>query len=119
MEHKDYTSLPLSSDPGQECPETKKYHAFANLAFALAAVTGIEIVLVYIPADPNFIFSSLLLLSLFKFVAVITWFMHLIYDKLLLTLAFGTGIVIATGTFVALGFLMSNQFIDPDAITQF
>jgi hypothetical protein len=45
--------------------------------------------------------------------------MHLIYDKLILTLAFGTGMIIATGTFVALGFLLSRKWVDLDAITQF
>ena len=45
---------------------------------------------------------------MFKFVAVIAWFMHLIYDKLLLTLAFGTGLSIASGTVLALMFIFSR-----------
>ena len=99
--------------------ETRWYHTFVILALVLAAITGIELVLVYMPFHPIFIFTSLLALSLFKFVAVVAWFMHLIYDKLILTLAFGTGMVIATGTFVALGFLLSRNWVDVDAITQF
>jgi len=94
----------------------------ARLVRALApraAITGVELVLVYLPFNEVFITSVLVALSLFKFVAVIAWFMHLIYDKLLLTLAFGTGMAIATGTFVALGFIMSRNNVDLEAITQF
>ena len=115
----DYNPLPVAPDTGHKDSETEKYHTFVNLALALAAITGIELVLVYMPFNPIFIFTVLLTLSLFKFVAVVAWFMHLIYDKLILTLAFGTGMVIATGTFVALGILMSRSYIDMDAITQF
>lgn len=111
--------LPIAPDTGHQDSENAKYHTFVNLALALAAITGVELVLVYIPFHPAFIFTVLLTLSLFKFVAVIAWFMHLIYDKLLLTLAFGTGMAIATGTFVALGFIMSRSNVDMEAITQF
>ena len=43
--------------------------------------------------------------------------MHLIYDKLLLTLAFGTGMAIATGTYTALLILLSSEDVDYDVIT--
>jgi hypothetical protein len=72
---------------------------------------------VYLPFHTAFLFSTLLALSLFKFVAVVAWFMHLIYDKLLLTLAFGTGMAIATGTYTALLILLSSNDVDFDAIT--
>ena len=118
MSDVNYAPLPVSPDEHQDS-ETAKYHAFVNLALGLAAITGIELVLVYLPFNATFIFITLLTLSLFKFAAVVSWFMHLIYDKLLLTLAFGTGLAIATGTFLALGFLMSTQYVDFDAISQF
>lgn len=93
--------------------ENQKYHAFVNLALILAAVTGIELVLVYLPFSIVFIYSVLIGLSLFKFFAVIAWFMHLIYDKLILTIAFGTGMAIATGTYTALLFLLGSDRIAP------
>ena len=99
--------------------EDEKYHAFINLALVLAAITGIELVLVYLPFNEFLIFSVLITLSLFKFVSVIAWFMHLIYDRLLLTLAFGTGLAIATGTVIALMFIMDRGFVDFEAITAF
>lgn len=99
--------------------EEQKYHAFINLAMVLAAITGIELVLVYLPLNDILILTVLIVLSLFKFIGVIAWFMHLVYDKLLLTLAFGTGLVIATGTVIALMFIMDHQFVDFEAITAF
>ena len=119
MTDTDYNPLPVSPDESHGDGETAKYHAFVNLALILAAITGVELVLVYIPFPPIFIFASLLALSLFKFAAVVAWFMHLIYDKLILTLAFATGMCIATGTYVALGFLMSRDWADMEAISQF
>ncbi|MFP4166932.1 MAG: cytochrome C oxidase subunit IV family protein [Opitutales bacterium] len=97
--------------------EQEKYHAFVNLALVLAAVTGIELVLVYLPFNETFILSTLVTLSLFKFVGVIAWFMHLIYDRLLMTLMFGAGLSIAAGTVIALLFLMSPEHVDFEAIT--
>ena len=99
--------------------EVQKYHAFINLAMILAAVTGIELVLVYLPLDEALIFTILVVLSLFKFIGVIAWFMHLVYDKLILTLAFGAGLAIATGTVIALMFIMDHRFVDVEAITGF
>lgn len=93
--------------------ENKKYHTFVNLALVLAAITGIELVLVYLPFPTVFIFSVLVALSLFKFFSVIAWFMHLVYDRLILTMAFSAGLSIATGTFTALLFLLSTGDVAP------
>ena len=110
MAEADYNPLPVSPDTDHSS-ETEKYHVFVNLALALAAITGVELVLVYIPINTALIYTVLITLSMFKFVAVIAWFMHLIYDKLILTLAFGTGLCIAAGTYTALLFLFSSSFL--------
>ena len=115
----------MSEAPSTQSSETdhngeeQKYHAFINLAMILAAITGIELVLVYLPLNDALILTVLIVLSLFKFLGVIAWFMHLVYDKLLLTLAFGTGLIIATGTVIALMFIMDHNFVDFEAITAF
>ncbi|HAV13726.1 MAG TPA: hypothetical protein DCX06_09610 [Opitutae bacterium] len=115
MSEADYHPLPVSPDTDHS-GENEKYHVFVNLALVLAAITGVELVLVYLPFNTTFIFTVLICLSAFKFVAVIAWFMHLIYDKLLLTLAFGTGLVIAAGTYTALLFLFSRSYVAPPEI---
>ncbi|MEM1222294.1 MAG: cytochrome C oxidase subunit IV family protein [Verrucomicrobiota bacterium] len=117
MSDVDYAPLPVADV--DHSAEHEKYHTFVNLALALSAITGVELVLVYVPFPTIIITTVLIALSLFKFVAVIAWFMHLIYDKFLLTLAFGTGLVIATGTVIALIALMSPNEVDFDAITGF
>lgn len=96
--------------------ENNRYYAFVNLALILAAVTGIELVLVYLPFPRPIIFTILISLSLFKFIGVVAWFMHLIYDKLILTLSFGTGMVIAFGTYTALLFLLGGDAVAPPEI---
>ena len=118
MTDTEYTPLPVAPQSHKDA-ETERYHTFVNLALVLAAITGVELVLVYMPFHPIFIFTSLLALSLLKFVAVVAWFMHLIYDLLLLTLAFGTGLVIATGTVIALMYIMDHSYVDFEAITAF
>jgi len=82
--------------------ENKKYYHFINLGLFLAVLTGIEIVVIYFPWNPDLIFWILVLLSAIKFFGVIAWFMHLIYDKLLLTLIFFSGLILGTGTVAAL-----------------
>jgi len=118
MSEVDYAPLPVSPDTDHS-GENEKYHTFVNLALILAAITGIELVLVYLPFNTIFITTTLIGLSVFKFIAVIAWFMHLIYDELLLTLVFGAGLAIAAGTVVALMLIMSPAHVDFDAISAF
>jgi len=94
--------------------EAKKYFTFVNLAFLMTALTGIELVLIFLPFNPHLIFYSLIVLSLIKFFGVIFWFMHLIYDNIVLTLFFFAGMIIATGTIIALMLLLSGSDVDPD-----
>ena len=85
--------------------EHKKYFTFFNVAMALILITAVEIVIVYIPIHPVIVFSALAILSLAKFLAVIWWFMHLRWDRMLCTVLFMIGLLIATGTVTALLFL--------------
>lgn len=96
--------------------ETDKYYHFINLGLFLAVLTGIEIVIIFFPWNPYLVFWLLVILSVVKFFCVIAWFMHLIYDKLLLTLVFFTGLIIGTGTVAALLLLFSSNMVDHEAI---
>jgi len=82
--------------------EHRKYFTFFNLAIALIAITAIELVIIYIPVWAPIIWTSLIILSVLKFVGVIWWFMHLRWDRMLCTLLFLLGLGIATGTVIAL-----------------
>jgi cytochrome c oxidase subunit 4 len=97
--------------------ENRKYHAFINLGLFLAVLTGIEIVIIFFPWDPMVLLWGLIILSVIKFIGVIVWFMHLIYDRVLLTIFFMSGLIIATGTVIALMLLFSSREVDFDAIS--
>ncbi|MBC2600832.1 cytochrome C oxidase subunit IV family protein [Puniceicoccus vermicola] len=93
--------------------EQKKYFTFMNLAFLMTALTGIELVIIFLPFPGSvLIFGSLVFLSLIKFVGVIFWFMHLIYDGKLLTVIFLFGMALAAGTSAALLLIFSEDRID-------
>ena len=89
--------------PFPNTPEdTSRFFTFTWLAMFLALVTGIEIVIIYIPLSYWVIVGSLVFLSAIKFFAVIWWFMHLRWDRLFCTILFMLGLIIAGGTVTAL-----------------
>jgi len=93
--------------------EKNRYFTFMSLAFLMTALTGIELVLIFLPFPGSvLLFSSLVFLSLIKFIGVIFWFMHLIYDRMLLTIIFLLGMLIATGTAIALMVLFTVDDVD-------
>ncbi len=79
-----------------------KFHIFVQIAMLLAVITGVEIVLVYLPFARWLIVGSLVLLSAVKFLFVIFIFMHLKWDKAFCTILFFIGLVLAGGTMWAL-----------------
>ena len=85
--------------------EHKKYFTFFNVAIALILITTVELVIVYLPIHKLIVFCALAVLSMVKFLAVIWWFMHLRWDRMLCTVLFMIGLFIATGTVTALLFL--------------
>ena len=89
-----------SEDPVAE--ESKRFFTFFNLSMALVAITGIEVVIIYVkPIGGAAIIGVLFLTSIVKFIGVIWWFMHLRWDKIVNTVLFLIGLVIALGTFFA------------------
>lgn len=99
--------------PNQLRQENSRYYTFLNLSFFLAVITGIEILIIILPFPKSLIAGALIVLSSIKFFGVIFWFMHLIYDKRLLTFLFLFGLVLALGTVAALILLMSPQDLAP------
>jgi cytochrome c oxidase subunit 4 len=93
--------------------EPSKFHVFIALAMVLAVITGIEVVLVYLPLAKWFIVTSLCLLSAVKFLFVIFIFMHLKWDKVFCTILFFIGLVLAGGTMWALLHLFAAEASKP------
>ena len=83
-----------AEDPVLE--ESKRFFTFFNLSMILVAITGIEIVIIYVETfEGSAIISVLFATSILKFVGVVWWFMHLRWDKILNTMLFVLGLVIA------------------------
>ena len=90
-----------------------KFHVFVQVAMLLAVITGLEIVVIYLPLPYLVVFLSLVGMSLLKFMFVIFIFMHLRWDKFFCTVMFFIGLVLATGTAVALHALFAAKDSKP------
>ncbi len=101
-------SAPSISTPGHTQPpmhgthEASKFFIFVQLAMALAFITGVEIIIIYLPFAKWLTVSSLVVLSVVKFMFVIFIFMHLKWDKVFCTILFFIGLILAAGTSWAL-----------------
>ena len=93
-------SAPASTAAGHH--EPSNFHIYVQIAMLLGIITGIEIVLIYLPFAKWLIVSGLVALSVIKFLYVIFYFMHLKWDKVFCTVLFFIGLVLAGGTMWAL-----------------
>ena len=87
--------------------DDNKFWAYVQIAMLLAVITGVEIVAIGLPFSKVLLISSLVILSVVKFLFVIFYFMHLRWDKVFCTILFFIGLVLAGGTMWALMILFS------------
>ena len=107
-------SAPATSSPAAAGhAEPSKFHFYIQVAMILSVVTGIEVVLVYLPLAKWFVVTALCLLSAVKFMFVIFFFMHLRWDKVFCTILFFIGLVLAGGTMWALLHLFGADAAKP------
>jgi cytochrome c oxidase subunit 4 len=107
-------SAPAATSPAAAGhAEPSKFHFYIQVAMILSVVTGIEVVLVYLPLAKWFVVSALCILSAGKFMAVIFYFMHLRWDKVFCTILFFIGLVLAGGTMWALLHLFAADASKP------
>lgn len=106
-------SAPAATHSAAGHKEPSKFHDFIALAMVLAVITGVEVVLVYLPLAKWIVVSSLCVLSAFKFMCVIFIFMHLKWDKVFCTILFFIGLVLAGGTMWALLHLFGADAAKP------
>lgn len=93
--------LPGSAEAQAHAHEGK-FHVFVQLAMILAVITGLELLIIYMPIAHWLIITILLGLSAIKFLCVIFVFMHLRWDKVFCTVLFFIGLILAGGTVGAL-----------------
>jgi len=87
---------------GDQHAEDNKFQIYVKIAMLLAVITGIEIVIIFFPWAKWLIVTSLVVLSVVKFLYVIFYFMHLRWDKAFCTILFFIGMIMAGGTVWAL-----------------
>ena len=103
-----------SEDPIAE--ESERFFTFFNLSMILVAITGIEIVIIYVQSfEGSSIIAILFVTSILKFIGVMTWFMHLRWDKILNTVLFLMGLVISVFTYIAVIYMAD----DPPVVEEF
>lgn len=92
-------SLSTASGPA---PAEGRFFVFVQIAMILAIITGLELLIIFLPFPRPLLITGLVLLSVVKFMFVIFFFMHLRWDKVLLTCVFFIGLVLGGGTLYAL-----------------
>jgi cytochrome c oxidase subunit 4 len=87
-------------------PHVPKSHASKSTYWLIAVILGIltmlEVAVFYVPLLHSVIVPILLVLSAAKFALVAMFFMHLKFDKPILTTLFTGGIIVATGIILAM-----------------
>jgi cytochrome c oxidase subunit IV len=89
-------------EQGHEHPTVGQY---VEIGVLLAVVTAAEVALFYADIPRRITIPSLLFLTAVKFLLVVMWFMHLRFDRRLLTWVFVAGLAIAGVIFSALAAL--------------
>ena len=95
-------SSPALATAGHDAPQESKFHLLVQMAMLLAFMTGMEVLLVYLPLAKGIIITGLMVLLTIKFILGIFLFMHLKWDKLFCTVLFLIGLILAGGTAAAL-----------------
>jgi len=99
--------IPLPADAPGHSHHESRYNVYVQIAMVLAIITGMEILLIFLPFATWLVVGSLVVLSAVKFLFVIFFFMHLRWDKVICTAIFFIGLVLGGGTLWALVRLFS------------
>lgn len=110
-------SAPATTHDAAGHHEPSKFHVYIQIAMILSVITGVEVVLIYMPLATWLIVTALCVLSAVKFLFVIFYFMHLRWDKVFCTILFFIGLVLAGGTMWALLHLFGAEASVPLSAT--
>jgi cytochrome c oxidase subunit IV len=105
-------SVSIPTEPREHAGDNK-FWAYVQIAMLLAVITGVEIVAIGLPFTKWILVTSLVVLSVVKFLFVIFYFMHLRWDKAFCTILFFIGLILAGGTMWALLHLFAFEDSKP------
>ena len=107
-------SAPAATQPADAGHhEPSKFHFYIQIAMILAVITGVEVVLIYLPLTKGLVVGTLVTLSAVKFMFVIFYFMHLRWDKIFCTILFFIGLILGGFTMWALLHLFAADASKP------
>ena len=95
-------SLAVSHEAPGAAHAQSRFHTYVQIAMILAVITGVEILLIFMPFPTPLLVTALVISSAVKFAFVIFFFMHLRWDRVFCTILFLIGMVLAAGTIWAL-----------------
>lgn len=104
------TSSSEHGAPDQDRPPHASVGTYVTIAIVLTVVTALEFAVLYIRALTPILVPLLLVMSAGKFTLVVLFFMHLRYDKPLLTSLFAAPLLIAVIIVVAM-MTLSDAFL--------
>jgi cytochrome c oxidase subunit IV len=93
-EHHESIAEQLHSDEFGEGQHGATDQTYIVVAVILAFMTALEVTISYIDIGPAFL-AVLLILMAAKFLTVVSYFMHLKFDKRIFTFMFYTGLILA------------------------
>jgi len=97
-------------DQHEEHPGERVY---VNIAIILAVITALEVVIYYIDALSGILVPTLIVMSLFKFVTVVGYFMHLKYDDRRFAWIFASGLLTAVAVWIAVAVIQDfHQIVE-------
>jgi cytochrome c oxidase subunit 4 len=104
------TTSPSPTAPDQSHRAHASVWTYVTIAIILTVVTALEFAVLYIRALTPILVPLLLVMSAGKFALVVLFFMHLRYDKPLLTTLFAAPLLIAVIIVVAM-MTLSDAFL--------
>jgi cytochrome c oxidase subunit 4 len=85
---------------------------YIKVAIILAIITIAEVTIYYISGLRFMLVEALIVMSIFKFVAVVSYFMHLKFDDRRLAWTFGSAMILTLSVVLALDILHHYHAID-------
>lgn len=104
-----YVSMRVKDAPHGEDDEAHEHPSerqYIKIAILLSVITFVEVAIYYIEALDSILVPALVLLSAFKFIFVVSYFMHLKFDDKRLAWIFASGLLLAAGIFIGTWALM-------------
>ena len=99
----------LHHDAAHDHPAERTY---IKVAVFLAIITIVEVAIYYIGALEGILVPALIIMSIVKFLFVVSFFMHLKFDDRRLAWIFGMAMVISLSVVIALDVLEHTNAID-------